>query len=106
MDISIDPKKLITSFVLFFLPFLITSCSVEVAENSCVLIKKNSEEKRDLGTTLFGIADSGRSDEDTTVEEIQAQGYKYIVEGTKMVIDNPQCFTSDELRIAKNLLGE
>jgi hypothetical protein len=106
MDMSIKPKKLITSFVLIFLPFLITSCSVEVAENSCVLIKKNSEEKRDLGSTLFGIADSGRSDEDTTVEEIRAQGYKYIVEGTKMVIDNPQCFTSDELRIAKNLLGE
>ena len=102
----INPKKLISSFVLGSLPFLITSCSVEVAENSCVLIKKNSEEKRDLGTTLFGIADSGRHDEDLTVEEIQAQGYKYLVEGTKMVIENPQCFTSDELRNAKNLLGE
>ena len=52
------------------------------------------------------MADAGKVDEGLTVEDVQAQGYKYIIEGTQWVVDNPQCFTEDEVRIAKNLLGQ
>ena len=75
-------------------------------ENGCVLIKKQSEEKRELGTTILEMADAEKIGDGLTVEDAQAEGYKYLIEGTQLVVDNPQCFTADEVRIAKNLLGQ
>ena len=75
-------------------------------ENGCVLIKKQSEEKRELGTTILEMADAEKIGDGHTVEDAQAEGYKYLIEGTQLVVDNPQCFTADEVRIAKNLLGQ
>ena len=83
----------------------LSSCGVQI-NNGCVLIKKQSEEKRQIGTALFESVDKGQVGEGTTVEEVQSQGYEYIIEGTQLVVDNPQCFTADEVRIAKNLLGQ
>jgi hypothetical protein len=84
----------------------LSSCGVVQTDNGCVLIKKNSEEKRQLGTTFLEMADAGKVGDGLTVEEVQSEGYKYLIEGTKLVVDNPQCFTTDEVRIAKNLLGQ
>ena len=83
----------------------LSSCGVQI-DNGCVLIKKQSEEKRQIGTALIESVEKGQVGEGTTVEEVQSQGYKYIIEGTQLVVDNPQCFTADEVRIAKNLLGQ
>ena len=84
----------------------LSSCGVVQVENGCVLIKKQSEEKRELGTTILGMADAEKIGDGLTVEDAQAEGYKYLIEGTQLVVDNPQCFTSDEVRVAKNLLGQ
>ena len=75
-------------------------------ENGCVLIKKQSEEKRELGTRILEMADAEKIGDGLTVEDAQAEGCKYLIEGTQLVVDNPQCFTADEVRIAKNLLGQ
>ena len=91
---------------LLFSSVLLSSCGVVQIENGCVLIKKQSEEKRELGTTLLELVDGGKVGEGMTVGEVQSQGYKYIIEGTQMVVDNPQCFSPNELEIAKTLLGQ
>ncbi|CAB4756250.1 unannotated protein [freshwater metagenome] len=90
---------------LLLLSASLSSCGVQI-DNGCILIKKQSEERRQLGASLLEMADAGKVDEGLTVEDVQAQGYKYIIEGTQWVVDNPQCFTEDEVRIAKNLLGQ
>jgi hypothetical protein len=84
----------------------LSSCGVVQVENGCVLIKKQSEEKRELGTTILGMVDAEKIGDGLTVEDAQAEGYKYLIEGTQLVVDNPRCFTADEVRIAKNLLGQ
>jgi hypothetical protein len=84
----------------------LSSCGVVQVENGCILIKKQSEEKRELGTTILGMVDAEKIGDGLTVEDAQAEGYKYLIEGTQLVVDNPQCFTADEVRIAKNLLGQ
>ena len=84
----------------------LSSCGVVQVENGCVLIKEQSEEKRELGTTILEMADAEKIGDGLTVEEAQAEGYKYLIEGTQLVVDNPKCFTADEVKVAKNLLGQ
>ena len=86
-------------------PLLITSCGV-VELDGCVLVKKQSEDKRGLGSAILEMVDQGKVGDGLTVSEAQAEGYKYLIEGTKLVVDNPKCFTEAEVRIAKNLLGQ
>ena len=84
----------------------LTSCGVlEVVDSVCVEIKKSSEDKRDIGRTILDMADSGRVGDGMTVEQAQSEGFRYIIEGTELVIDNPQCFSDQEIETAKSLLG-
>lgn len=85
---------------------MLSSCGIVEIDNGCVLVKKQSEEKKELGLVFLEMADAGKVGKGLTIEEVQSQGYMYLIEGTKLVVDNPQCFTSDDVRIAKNLLGQ
>lgn len=84
----------------------LTSCGVlEVVDTACIEIKKSSEDKRDIGRTILDMADSGRVGDGMTVEQAQSEGFRYIIEGTEIVIDNPQCFSDQEIETANSLLG-
>lgn len=84
----------------------LTSCgALEVVNTECTEIKKSSEEKRDVGRTILDMADSGRVGDGMTVEQAQSEGFRYIIEGTELVIENPQCFSEQEVETAKSLLG-
>ncbi len=84
----------------------LTSCGVlEVVDTACIELKKSSEDKRDIGRTILDMADSGRVGDGMTVEQAQSEGFRYIIEGTEIVIDNPQCFSEQEVETAKSLLG-
>ena len=85
---------------------MLSSCGIVEIDNGCVLVKKQSEEKKELGLVFLEMADAGKVGKGLTIEEVQSQGYVYLIEGTKLAVDNPQCFTSDDVRIAKNLLGQ
>ncbi len=85
---------------------LLTSCSViGFVDSACVKIKKQSELKREIGTTFLEMVDSGQIGEDITPQEVEMQGYKSIIEGTELVVKNPQCFSEQEVETAKSLLG-
>jgi hypothetical protein len=84
----------------------LTSCGiVGVVDSDCLEIKKSSEEKREIGRTLLDMADAGRVGEGMTVEKVQAEGFKFFIDGTKLVADNPQCFSDQEVKTANSLLG-
>ena len=84
----------------------LTSCGVlEVVDTACIELKKSSEDKRDIGRTILDMADSGRVGDGMTVEQAQSEGFRYIIEGTEIVLDNPQCFSEQEVETAKSLLG-
>ena len=85
---------------------MLSSCGIVEIDNGCVLVKKQSEEKKELGLVFLEMADAGKVGKGLTIEEVQSHFYMYLIEGTKLVVDNPQCFTSDDVRIAKNLLGQ
>jgi hypothetical protein len=86
--------------------FSLTSCGViGFADSQCIKIKKESELKREIGTTFLEMVDSGKIGEGLTPAEVETQGYKSIIEGAELVIDNPQCFSDQEVQAAKNLLG-
>ena len=84
----------------------LTSCGVlEVVDTACIEIKKSSEDKREIGRTILDMADSGRIGDGMTVEQAESEGIRYIIEGTEIVIDNPQCFSDQEIETAKSFLG-
>ena len=84
----------------------LTSCGiVGVVDSACQEIKKSSEDKREIGRTLLDMADAGRVGEGMTVEKVQAEGFKFFIDGTKLVADNPQCFSDQEVKTANSLLG-
>jgi len=84
----------------------LTSCGVvEVVDGACLKIKKTSEDKREIGRTILDMADAGRIGEDMTIEQAEAEGFNFIIDGTKLVSDNPQCFSDQEVEAANNLLG-
>ena len=86
--------------------FLLSSCGVVgFVDSACVKIKKQSELKREIGTTFLDMVNSGQIGEDITPQEVEMQGYKSIIEGTELVADNPQCFSEQEVETAKSLLG-
>ena len=84
---------------------LLSSCGVLENDNGCVLIKKQSLEMRDLGYAFIEKMREGKVGEGVTPEQIQKQGVEYIIEGTKLVVDNPRCFPKEDVSAAKNLLG-
>ena len=85
---------------------LLTSCGVVgFVDSACVKIQKQSELKREIGTTFLDMVNSGQIGEDITPQEVEMQGYKSIIEGTELVVDNPQCFSEQEVETAKSLLG-
>jgi hypothetical protein len=51
------------------------------------------------------MAQSGSVGEGLTPGQVEADGYKYIIEGTELVLENPQCFSEEEVETAKRLLG-
>ena len=85
---------------------LITSCGVVEFDKGCVGIKTESELKRDLARAFIEEADQGQVRDGLTASDVRTQGYKFLQEGTQLVVDNPQCFTKDEVRVAKNILGQ
>ena len=99
-------SRISLAVLMVILSLSLSSCGVVQVENGCVLIKEQSEEKRELGTTILEMADAEKIGDGLTVEEAQAEGYKYLIEGTQLVVDNPKCFTADEVKVAKNLLGQ
>ena len=85
---------------------LLTSCGViGFVDSACVKIKKQSELKREIGSAFLEKATLGEVGDDLTPAEVEAEGIKYIIEGTELVIDNPQCFSDQEVDTAKSLLG-
>jgi hypothetical protein len=86
--------------------FLLSSCGVVgFVDSACVKIKKQSELKREIGTTFLDMFNSGQIGEGITPQEVEMQGYKSIIEGTELVVENPQCFSEQEVKTAKSLLG-
>ena len=85
---------------------LLSSCGVLENDNGCVLIKKQSLEKRDLGLAFIEMVRDGKVGEGVAPEQIQKQGLDYIIEGTKLVVENPRCFSKEDVNTAKNLLGK
>lgn len=86
-------------------PILLSSCGAVEVDNGCVLIKKQSLEKRDIGSALLEKVNAGQAGEGQVLEQVQSEGLKYIIEGTKLVVENPQCFSKEDVKTAKNLLG-
>ena len=84
---------------------LISSCGVVELDNGCVLIKKQSREKIDLGRAFLEMADQGKVGDGLSVSDVEAEGYKYMIEGLQLTVDNSQCFTESEVSAAKKLLG-
>lgn len=92
--------------VITALALALTSCGmVGFVDAECAEIKEQSELKREIGTTFLEMAGSGGIGEGLTPESVEADGIGYIIEGNLLVIDNPQCFTDQEVETAKNLLG-
>jgi hypothetical protein len=85
---------------------LLTSCGViGFVDGACVKIKKQSELKREIGSAFLEKARLGEVSDDLTSAEVEAEGIKYIIEGTELVIDNPQCFSDQDVDTAKKLIG-
>lgn len=98
--------KIIVTLVIATSTFSLTSCGViGVVDSDCLKIKKSSENKREIGRAILDLADAGKIGEGMTVEQAQAEGFKYIIDGTKLVADNPQCFSDQDVETANNLLG-
>jgi hypothetical protein len=84
---------------------LITSCGVVEIDSGCIQIKKQSREKIDIGRTFIEMADQGKVGDGLSVSDVQAEGYKYMIEGFRLIVNNSQCFTESEVSSAKKLLG-
>ena len=86
--------------------FALTSCgAIGFVDGECIKIKKESELKREIGIAFLDNAQSGRIGENLSISQVEADGYKYVLEGTELVVDNPQCFPDEEVEAAKRLLG-
>ncbi len=98
--------KIIVTLVIATSTFSLTSCGViGVVDSACLKIKKSSEDKREIGRAILDLADAGKISEGMTIEQAQAEGFKYFIDGTKLVADNPQCFSDQDVETANNLLG-
>jgi hypothetical protein len=85
---------------------LLSSCGVvELVNGDCIEIKKRSLEKREIGLAFLDNAQSGLIGGNQSISQVEADGYKFIIEGTELVVDNPQCFSDQEVEAANNLLG-
>ena len=85
---------------------LITSCGGGELDNGCVQIKKQSREKIDIGRAFLEMADQGKVGDGLSVSDVQSEGYKYLIEGLRLTVDNSRCFTESEVTAAKRLLGQ
>jgi hypothetical protein len=52
------------------------------------------------------MADQGKVGDGLSVSDVQAEGYKYMIEGFRLIVNNSQCFTESEVSSAKKLLGQ
>ncbi len=82
----------------------LTGCGGLEIANPCSQIKKQSIEKRDIGKEFLNAAREGNVKDPLTVTEVQSLGAQYFIEGLKLITDNPQCFTEDEVKFAEQLL--
>ena len=104
---GIPEKKVFALFIpILVVSLLITSCGVVEIDSGCIQIKKQSREKIDLGRTFLEMADQGKVGDGLSVSDVQAEGYKYMIEGLRLTVDNSQCFTESEVSVAKKLLGQ
>jgi hypothetical protein len=81
---------------------LVTGCG---ELSACSEIKKQSIEKRDIGKEFLSAAREGKVKSPLTVAEVQSLGAQYFTQGLKLITDNPQCFTEDEVKFAEKLLS-
>lgn len=99
-------SKIWAPILISTIAFALTSCGVvDVVDSACLKIKKSSEDKREVGRTILDMADAGRIGEGMTIEQAKAEGFNFIIDGTKLVSDNPQCFSDEEVETANRLLG-
>ena len=104
---GVPEKKILALFIpILVASLLITSCGVVEIDSGCIQIKKQSREKIDIGRTVLEMADQGKVGEGLSVSDVQAEGYKYMIEGLRLTVDNSQCFTESEVSAAKKLLGQ
>ena len=93
------------SVSILVISLLITSCGAVEIDNSCIQIKKQSREKIDIGRTFLEMADEGKVGDGLSIRDVEAEGFKYMIEGLRLTVNNPQCFTESEVSAAKNLLN-
>jgi len=82
---------------------LVSGCGVVTVDKGCAQIKKQSLEKREWGRELLNSAMEGRVTDDAKAQA-ESLGARYFIEGLKLITDNPQCFTEDEIKFAEQLL--
>jgi hypothetical protein len=94
------------SLAALIVAILLSLCGVvELVNGDCIEIKKRSVEKREIGLAFLDNAQSGLIGGNLSISQVEADGYKFIIEGTELVVDNPQCFSDQEVEAANNLLG-
>jgi hypothetical protein len=104
---GVPEKKIFALFIpILVASLLITSCGVVEIDSGCIQIKKQSREKIDIGRTFLEMADQGKVGDGLSVSDVQAEGYKYMIEGFRLIVNNSQCFTESEVSSAKKLLGQ
>ena len=84
---------------------LVTGCGVVKVDNGCAQIKKQSLEKRDIGREFLNAAAEGKVGDGLTVAEVESLGTRYFIEGLRLITNNSQCFTEDEIKFAEQLLS-
>ena len=104
---GVPEKKIFALFIpILVASLLITSCGVVEIDSGCIQIKKQSREKIDIGRTFLEMADEGKVGDGLSIRDVEAEGFKYMIEGLRLTVNNPQCFTESEVSAAKNLLGQ
>ena len=84
---------------------LVTGCGVVTVDDGCAQIKRQSVEKRQVGTAFLNSAAEGKVKDGLTEAEVQSLGARYFIEGLRLITNNPQCFTEDEIKFAEQLLS-
>ena len=84
---------------------LVTGCGVVTVDDGCAQIKRQSVEKRQWGTAFLNSAAEGKVKDGLTVAEVQSLGARYFIEGLRLITNNPQCFTEDDIKFAEQLLS-
>jgi hypothetical protein len=103
---NLSKKKMLwLKLPLIGLIFILSGCSAIQNSGACSEIRKESADKREIGITLIGKAADREVADDISIEEVEKSGYGYLLEGLKLVVANPQCFSEQEVRQAELILN-